>query len=36
MAYAGIEVAGIITANGGENKSENKLNEVKDLAKSLI
>ena len=36
MAYAGIEVAGIITANGGENKSESKLNEVKDLAKSLI
>jgi hypothetical protein len=35
MAYAGIEVAGIITANGGENKSESKLNEVKDLAKSL-
>lgn len=33
--YTGIENAGIITANGGENKSEEKLAEVKELAKSL-
>ena len=35
MGYAGIEVAGIITANGAENKSEAKLNEIKAFAKSL-
>ncbi len=35
MAYAGIEVAGIITANGAENRSEAKLNEIKAFAKSL-
>jgi len=35
MAYAGIDIAGIITANGGENKSEAKLNEVKEFAKAL-
>ena len=35
MAYAGIEVAGIITANGEENKSEAKLNEVKAFAQGL-
>ncbi len=35
MAYAGISDAGIITANGDENKSEAKMNEVKEFAKSL-
>ena len=35
MAYAGIEAAGIITASGDENKSDAKLKEVKDFAKSL-
>ena len=33
MAYAGIEVAGIITAAGEENKSEGKLNEIREFAK---
>lgn len=35
MGYAGIEAAGIITAHGDENKSEAKLNEIKDFAKGL-
>ena len=35
MSYAEIEVAGIITANGEENKSEEKLDEVRNFAKSL-
>ncbi len=35
MAYAGIEVAGIITAAGEENKSEDKLNEIREFAKGL-
>lgn len=35
MAYAGIEAAGIITASGDENKSDAKLKEVRDFAKSL-
>lgn len=35
MAYAGIENAGIITANGAENKSEAKLDEIKKFAKAL-
>ena len=35
MAYAGIEVAGIITAAGEENKSEAKLNEIREFAKGL-
>ena len=35
MGYAGIEVAGVITANGAENKSKAKLNEIKAFAKSL-
>ena len=35
MAYAGIEVAGVITANGEENKSEAKLNEVRAFAQGL-
>ena len=33
--YTGIETAGVITANGDENKSEAKLNEVKAFAKAL-
>lgn len=33
--YTGLEAVGIITANGDENKSEAKLNEVRDFAKSL-
>ena len=35
MSYAGIEAAGVITAHGEENKSEAKLKEVKEFAKSL-
>lgn len=35
MAYANIEVAGIITAAGEENKSEAKMNEIRDFAKGL-
>ena len=35
LAYTGIENAGIITANGAENKSEAKLTEIRVLAKSL-
>ena len=35
LRYTGIEGAGVITANGAENKSEAKLNEVKEFAKSL-
>ena len=35
LAYTGIENAGIITANGAENKSEAKLTEIRELAKSL-
>ena len=35
MSFAGIEDAGIITANGAENKSEAKINEVRDFAKAL-
>ena len=34
-AYTGIELAGVITANGAENKSEAKMNEIRDFAKSL-
>ncbi|ORT99909.1 iron-sulfur flavoprotein [Anaerovibrio sp. JC8] len=35
MAYANIEVAGIITASGEENKSDAKMNEIKEFAKGL-
>ena len=35
MGYAGIEVAGIITANGAENKSIAKLAEIKAFAETL-
>lgn len=35
MAYTGIENLGVITANGDENKSEAKLNEIREFAKSL-
>lgn len=35
MGYAGIEAAGIITSNGAENKSEAKLNEIREFAKAL-
>lgn len=35
MGFAGIEEAGIITANGAENKSEAKLNEIREFAKAL-
>ena len=34
-AYTKIELAGIITANGAENNSEAKLNEVREFAKAL-
>ena len=34
-AYTGIELAGVITANGAENKSEAKMNEIREFAKSL-
>ena len=33
--YAEIELAGVITANGDENKSEVKLNEIREFAKAL-
>ena len=35
MDYAGIEVAGIITANGAENKSDAKLAEIRAFAQAL-
>ena len=35
MAYAGIENLGVITANGDENKSEKKLDEIREFAKSV-
>lgn len=35
LAFTGIEDAGIITANGDENKSEAKLAEIREFAKSL-
>ena len=35
MAYAGIQDAGIITAHGAENKSEAKMNEIREFAKKL-
>ena len=35
MAYAGIEDAGVITANGAENKSQAKLDEIRKFAQSL-
>ena len=34
-AYAGVELAGVITANGAENKSEAKMNEIRAFAKAL-
>ena len=33
--YTGIELAGVITANGAENGSEAKLNEIREFAKGL-
>jgi hypothetical protein len=35
VSYVGIENAGIITANGEENQSETKLNEVREFAGAL-
>lgn len=35
MAYANIEVAGVITASGEENKSEGKLSEIREFARKL-
>ncbi len=35
LGYMGIEDAGVITAAGDENKSEAKLNEIKEFAKAL-
>ena len=35
LGYMGIEDAGVITAAGDENKSEAKLNEIREFAKSL-
>ena len=35
MGYAGIENVGVITAAGAENRSEAKLNEVREFAKTL-
>ncbi len=35
MAYVKMEAAGIITANGDENKSQAKLDEIKAFAKSV-
>ena len=34
-AYIGIQDMGIITANGSENKSEAKMNEIREFAKKL-
>ena len=34
-AYADIEFAGVITANGEENQSEEKLSEIKEFAKAV-
>ena len=34
-AYTKIELAGVITANGEENKSEAKMNEIREFAKAL-
>lgn len=34
-AYTGIEDVGIITAHGAENKSEAKMNEIREFAKKL-
>ena len=34
-AYTGIELAGVITANGAENGSKAKLNEIREFAKGL-
>lgn len=34
-AYTGIGLAGVITANGAENKAESKMNEIRDFAKAL-
>lgn len=34
-AYVKMDFAGVITANGDENKSEKKLNEIRDFAKAL-
>ncbi len=34
-AYTGIELAGVITANGAENKSAAKMDEIKAFAKAL-
>ena len=35
MAFAQIEFAGVITANGDENKSEAKMKEIRDFAKNI-
>ena len=35
MGFRNIEVEGIITSNGEENKSEAKLNEIREFAKTL-
>ena len=34
-AYTGMELCGVLTANGAENGSEDKLNEIKEFAKAL-
>ncbi len=34
-AYTGLKLAGVITANGAENKSEAKLSEIRQFAQSL-
>ena len=34
-AYAGMELCGVLTANGAENGSDEKLNEIRDFAKAL-
>jgi multimeric flavodoxin WrbA len=34
-AYTGIELSGVITANGAENKSAAKMDEIKAFAKAL-
>ena len=34
-AYTGMELCGVLTANGAENGSEDKLNEIREFANSL-
>ena len=35
IGYTGIDLAGVITANSGENKSEAKKDEIREFARAL-